>query len=74
MVELMEKAIDKLTHLSPEEQAFFAQWILDELEDEQRWEELFAKSRGRFSKLVAKVLADDDAGLTDELDPDTLPD
>jgi len=67
MVELMEKAISRLTSLPADEQARIAQWILDELEDEQRWNELFKQNEGRYGALVAQVFADDDAGLVDDL-------
>src|SRR5687767_14176311 len=74
MTELLEKAISKLTDLPPNEQDHFAQLILDELENERKWDEFFAKTRGRWGDLRAEVLAEHKAGLTEELDPDTLPD
>lgn len=74
MVELLEKAFDKLTHLPVEEQERIARLILEEIEDNQRWDALFAKTRGTFSELTAQILADYQAGLTEELDPDSLPD
>jgi hypothetical protein len=74
MVELMEKAISQLTQLPPAEQERVAQWILDELEDEKRWDLLFARSQDALAQLADKVLADYEAGLTEELDPDDLPD
>lgn len=45
--------------------------VLDEL-DEQRWEASFAKSQDLLAKLAAQAERDDQAGLTDELDPDRL--
>ena len=44
---------------------------LDEL-DEQRWDALFAKSHDVLARLAAQAERDDQAGLTDELDPDHL--
>ena len=45
--------------------------ILDEL-DERRWDMLFAKSPDALKELAAQADREDDAGLTEELDPDRL--
>ena len=44
---------------------------LDKLDDE-RWDALFAKSHDVLASLAARAQHEDDAGLTDELDPDSL--
>lgn len=72
MVELLAQAFDKLAHLPVEEQERIAQLILEEIEDNQQWDELFAKSQGRFSAIVAQIYADDDAGLVEDLNIDDL--
>ena len=44
---------------------------LDKLDDE-RWDALFAKSHDVLASLAAQAQREDEAGLTDELDPDSL--
>ncbi|MFS8830970.1 hypothetical protein NW819_10250 [Synechococcus sp. R8-2] len=72
MTELLEKAISKLKALPTEEQNAIASLILDELEDDQRWEESFASSADMLAKLGAKAIAEYQAGKTEELNPETL--
>ena len=40
--------------------------------DDERWDESFAKSHDVLASLAAQAERDDKAGLTDELDPDSL--
>jgi hypothetical protein len=72
MTELLEEAIAKLKNLPPNEQDAIAAIILEELEDERRWDETFARSSGILAKLAAEAMAEYRAGKTQELDPDTL--
>jgi hypothetical protein len=72
MTELLEHAITKLKSLSESEQNEIASIILDELEDEQRWDELFSRSPDVLAKLAASAMAEYHAGKTQELDPETL--
>lgn len=72
MVELLKKVLDEVAKLSDEEQEAIALLILEELEDERRWNEAFAKSWHILEKLGQQALANHKAGLTEELDPDTL--
>jgi hypothetical protein len=58
MTELLEKAISKLKALPTEEQNAIASLILDELEDDQRWEESFASSADMLAKLGAEAIAE----------------
>ena len=44
---------------------------LDKLDD-VRWDALFAKSHDVLASLAAQAEREDEAGLTDELDPDSL--
>ncbi len=46
--------------------------ILDDIESERRWDELFAKSQDLLSEMAAEAKAEYEAGLTDELTPETL--
>lgn len=69
MTELLEQAITKLKTLPPIEQDAIASMILEELEDELRWDESFARSPDTLAKLAALAMAEYHAGKTQELDP-----
>jgi hypothetical protein len=72
MTELLERVIAKVKMLPEAEQNTIATLILEELEDEARWEAAFARSQDALAKLAAEALAEDGAGRTQELDPDAL--
>jgi hypothetical protein len=72
MTKLLKQAIDKALQLPPEQQDAVGAWLLWELESERRWDELFARSPELLEKLAAEAIAEDDAGLTEPLDPDSL--
>ncbi|WP_442944459.1 hypothetical protein [Nostoc sp.] len=44
----------------------------EELEDERRWDEAFARSPDMLTKLATEAMAEYRAGKTQELDSDTL--
>ena len=66
MTKLLEKAVAELTKLPADQQDSMAQWILDELEDEARWDKAFAGSLPQLEQLSKKALEDHQAGLTEE--------
>jgi hypothetical protein len=72
MTELLEKVISKLKTLPTNEQDAIATMILDELEDERRWDESFARSPDLLAKLAAEAMTEYRAGKTQELDPEKL--
>lgn len=72
MTELLERAIAKLKTLSAREQDAIASMILEELEDERRWDRAFSRSPDALAKLAATAMAEYRAGKTQELDPETL--
>lgn len=79
MTELLEYAISKLKTLPADEQdalaklsAGIAAIILEEIEDERRWDEAFAKSPDILAKLASEAIAEFRAGKTQELDSDKL--
>lgn len=72
MTELLEKAISKLKTLPTNEQDAIATMILDELEDEHRWDESFARSPDLLARLAAEAMTEYRAGKTQELDPEKL--
>jgi hypothetical protein len=72
MTDLLERAISSLKTLPEEEQNAIAAIILDEIEDERRWDEAFSRSPDTLAKLAAFAMAEYRAGKTQELDPETL--
>lgn len=72
MTERLEQAIAQLKTLPSEQQDAIATLILEELEEEQRWSDSFARSPNLLAKLAAEAMAEYRAGKTQELDPETL--
>ena len=72
MTRALDAAIAKLATLSAEEQDRIAQWLLDELRDDEHWTRQFATSQDALSSLAAEARAERAAGRATELDPDKL--
>lgn len=72
MSKLLERAMKKARRLPDAEQDAIATIILEELEDEARWEQAFSKSQDALAKLSAVAMEEDRKGETKELDPDSL--
>jgi hypothetical protein len=72
MTEALNAAIAKLAALPADEQDRIAQWLLDELRDEEHWERQFRASQDALARLVAEARAERAAGRATELDPDKL--
>lgn len=72
MTKSLQEAFTKASQLPPDEQEAFGAWMLHELDSEQRWDELFSRSPELLEKMAAEAIAEDDAGLTETLDPDNL--
>ena len=72
MTQLLEKALTEVYKLSPEKQDAIAAVILEELEDEQRWDKAFAESQDQLAQLAQKVRADIKAGRTKKMGIDEL--
>ncbi len=58
MTKLLQQALTEVQKLSEPEQDAIASLILDEMVDEQRWDQAFARSQEQLSKLAEKVRAD----------------
>ncbi len=54
--------------LSPEEQDVVAALILEEIESEKRWDELFAGSQGQLARLAEQAIKEYKAGKTKPFD------
>ncbi len=72
MTRALDSALAKLATLPVDEQDRIAQWLLDELRDEEHWAHQFSASQDALSKLGAEARADRAGGRTTELDPDKL--
>jgi len=72
MVERMKQALAALAQLSEAQQERMAQWILETLEDEARWDAAFQQSQPQLEALALKALRDAQEGRTHPLNPDEL--
>ena len=72
MTQLLEKALTEVYKLPPEKQDAIAAIILEELEDEQRWDKAFAESQDKLAQLARKVRADIKAGCIKKIGIDEL--
>jgi hypothetical protein len=74
MSQLMERAFQEASRLPEEEQEAIASIILQEIESERRWGELFAhpKSADLLSRMADEALADVRAGRARKLDVNEL--
>ena len=72
MTRLMEQAIERLRTVPENEQDRLAQFLLSELEEDERWARSTSAHEDKLEGLVARVLADDAHGKCPELGPDDL--
>lgn len=72
MTELLEQAFAKARELPPEEQDTLAAWILEELADEERWNQQFARSADALARLADEGLEEHRRRRTRPLEPDSL--
>ena len=72
MGKVLQQALTELTKLPETEQDAVGAWILAELESERKWDELFARSSDLLAQMAAETIREDDAGLTEPLDPEKL--
>ena len=70
MTALLEKAMSQINALPPEEQDAVASLILEEIESEKKWDDLFAGSQGQLAQLAKEAIAEYKAGKTKPLDPE----
>jgi hypothetical protein len=64
MSSLLEKALEKMTALPPDEQDAIASQILASLADEEAWTERFAEKRDIIRRMAREALQDDEQGDT----------
>ena len=64
MSTLLEKALEKVTALPPEEQDAIASEILASLADEDAWKNRFAEKRDVIRRMAREALEEDQRGET----------
>ncbi len=72
MTKLLEKAFEEAAKLPADEQDALGRILLDELESEHRWDNLFAGSHDLLSDLADDALAEFHANQTKKLNPDKM--
>jgi len=72
MTQLLERAIREVQSLPEAEQDAIASLILDELADEKLWDETFARSQDKLSRMAEKVRADIRAGKVKDISVEDL--
>jgi hypothetical protein len=72
MTQLLEKAFAEAAKLSALEQNAFANWILEELASEQRWQFAFANSEDQLATLAKEALMEYQMDETEPFLPDQL--
>jgi hypothetical protein len=72
MSQLLEKALAQVRKLPELEQDAIATLILDELSDEQRWDDTFAKTQDKLASMAAKAREDIQAGRIRRVGMDEL--
>lgn len=64
MSSLLEKALEKVAALPPDEQDAIASQILTSLADEEAWKKRFAEKRDLIRRMAREALEEDDRGET----------
>ncbi len=72
MTQVLDAAVAKLAALPAEEQDRIAQWLLEELKDEELWDTQFAKSQDALAKLAEEARKERASGRATALDPQKL--
>lgn len=74
MTDLLQHAFKVASELPEEQQDMLAQILLDEMESERKWDELFSRpeSEALLERLANEVLTEHRAGLTQPLDIEKL--
>ena len=72
MTQLLERAYAEVSQLPEADQDAIATLILEELEDERKWQKSFAHSPDALARLAEEALAEHRTGRTQLLDQETL--
>ena len=69
---MLDVVVAKLAALPAQEQDRIAQWLLQELPDEELWDKRFSESQDTLAQLADEARRDRAAGRATELNPDKL--
>ena len=72
MATLKDQVLEEIAKLPEDTQDAVWMQILEDIESERRWDEAFAKSQDKLSKLASKIRADIQADKRKALDLDDL--
>ena len=72
MSDTLEHAIERLRQMPADRQDLLARLVLHEIEEDERWMRSTASNADRLRGLVEEVLAADDRGECEPLDPEQL--
>ena len=72
MTEALKRAFEAASRLPERGQDELAAAILEELDADERWEAVLARSQGTLERLADEALEEHRAGRTEALDPDAL--
>ncbi len=72
MTRTLDAVVAKLAALPADEQDRVAQWLLEELRDDEAWSRRFRDTQDVLGTLAAEARADRAAGRTSPLDPEKL--
>ncbi|HVY41373.1 MAG TPA: hypothetical protein VHM31_25740 [Polyangia bacterium] len=72
MTRALDAAIQKLVALPADEQDRVAQWLMEELRDEEHWAQQFGASPDALAELADEAVADAASGRATDLDPKKL--
>jgi len=68
MTKLLKKAFERASELPEVDQNALAKWLLEELEAERKWDEIFAASEDVLEGLADEALREHKRGKTKPLD------
>lgn len=72
MTTLLEQAVNRVKILSDNEQNAIAALILEEIDDDLRWDKSFASSQDVLAMLAEEAAEEINTGKSEVLDPDQL--
>jgi hypothetical protein len=72
MTKLLEQAIAEAATLPDTDQDMLVRLLLEEIDSERRWDDLFGGSQDVLERMAAEALTEHAAGHTTPLDPERI--
>jgi hypothetical protein len=69
MGRILQQAVAEASKLPEADQEAKGASLLAEIESERRWDDLFARSHDILAEMAAEAIREDDAGMTQPLNP-----